>query len=176
MVWTIRREAGILCDRALRPLPTHSHQPCARPTSHPSNTTPIPSKRHPNPHKKGLLCPKSNVSTAGMAWPIRRDAGILCDRAQQALRRLPTHSHQLPATRHKLSAPAIYPSHTKKRQAGFPLTCRFCNEPQLTSDKLLFVFSCVVFVFCIRFRCNLFIVNLSFRRNIIFAFRHAAVD
>ena|GEM_PF-3534707 len=64
----------------------------------------------------------------------------------------------------------------KKRQAGFLLTCRFCNEPQLTSDKLLFVFSRVVFVFCIRFRCNLFIVDLSFRRNIIFAFRHATVD
>ncbi|MBK5016996.1 hypothetical protein IBT54_003975 [Pantoea sp. S62] len=68
------------------------------------------------------------------------------------------------------------PDLKKKRQAGFPLTCRFCNEPQLTSDKLLFVFCCVVFVYCICFRCNLFIVDLSFRRNIIFAFRHAAVD
>ncbi|MDQ1214140.1 hypothetical protein QE436_003454 [Pantoea anthophila] len=62
----------------------------------------------------------------------------------------------------------------KKRQAGFPLTCRFCNEPQLMPDNLLVVFGRVVFVF--RFRCNLFIVRIRFRRNIILAFRHAAVD
>ena len=68
------------------------------------------------------------------------------------------------------------PSHTKKRQAGFPLTCRFCNEPQLTSDKLLFVFSGVVFVFRVRFRCTLFIVDLCLWRDIILAFRHATVD
>ena len=72
--------------------------------------------------------------------------------------------------------PAISPSHQKKRQAGFPLTCRFCNEPQLTPDKLLFVFSRVVFVFCIRFRRNLFIVDLCFRRDIFLTFRHATVD
>ncbi|CAH6227665.1 hypothetical protein DAPPPG734_06360 [Pantoea agglomerans] len=167
-----------------------SHQPSAishpfsRPASKTSNTTPIPSKRHPNPNKKGLLCPKSKASTPGMAWPIRMDAGILCDRATRAFRRLPTHSHQLPATSyqlpaisHKLSAPCNLPiTHKKKRQAGFPLTCRFCNEPQLTPDKLLFVFSRVVFVFCIRFRRNLFIVNLCFRRDIFLAFRHATVD
>ncbi|WP_222423877.1 hypothetical protein, partial [Pantoea agglomerans] len=66
---------------AFRRLPTHSHQPFSRPASHTSNNTPIPSKRHPNPNKKGLLCPKSKASTPGMAWPIRMDAGILCDRA-----------------------------------------------------------------------------------------------
>ena len=91
--------------------------------------------------------------------------------------RLTAISFQLPATRHKLSAPCNLPiTHKKKRQAGFPLTCRFCNEPQLTPDKLLFVFSRVVFVFCIRFRRNLFIVNLCFRRDIFLAFRHATVD
>ncbi|PWJ83271.1 UNVERIFIED_ORG: hypothetical protein C7430_101847 [Pantoea agglomerans] len=84
---------------------------------------------------------------------------------------------QPPATSHKLYAPCNLPiTHKKKRQAGFPLTCRFCNEPQLTPDKLLFVFSRVVFVFCIRFRRNLFIVNLCFRRDIFLAFRHATVD
>jgi len=40
-----------------------------------------PSQRHHSPDKKGLQCPKSKASTPGMAWPIRRDAGILCDRA-----------------------------------------------------------------------------------------------
>jgi hypothetical protein len=80
-------------------------------------------------------------------------------------------SHQPPA----LSS-LLLPHHQKKRQAGFPLTCRFCNEPQLTPDKLLFVFSRVVFVFCIRFRRNLFIVVLCFRRDIFLAFRHATVD
>ena len=75
--------------------PATSHPPFSRPASHTSNnTTPIPSKRHQNPNKKGLLCPKSKASTPGMAWPIRMDAGILCDRAQQAFRQLPTHSHQ----------------------------------------------------------------------------------
>ncbi len=69
-------------------------QPFSRPASKTSNNTPIPSKRHPNPTKKGLLCPKSKASTPGMAWTIRMDAGILCDRAQQAFRQLPTHSHQ----------------------------------------------------------------------------------
>ena len=39
-----------------------------------------------------------------MAWPIRTDAGILCDRASRAFRRLPTHSHQLPATSYQLPA------------------------------------------------------------------------
>ena len=86
----------------------------------------------------------------------------------------PATSNQQPASSPKLPAPS--PSHTKKRQAGFPLTCRFCNELQLTPDKLLFVFSRVVFVFCIRFRRNLFIVVLCFRRDIFLAFRHATVD
>ncbi|MGC1064314.1 hypothetical protein WKH44_23850, partial [Pantoea agglomerans] len=85
--------------------PATSH-PFSRPASKTSNNTPIPSKRHPNPNKKGLLCPKSKASTPGMAWPIRMDAGILCDRAQQALRRLPTHSHQ------PFSRPASHTSNT----------------------------------------------------------------
>ncbi|MGC0886034.1 hypothetical protein, partial [Pantoea agglomerans] len=50
-------------------------QPFSRPASKTSNNTPIPSKRPPNPTKKGLLCPKSKASTPGMAWPIRMDAG-----------------------------------------------------------------------------------------------------
>lgn len=120
--------------------------------------------------------PEEQSVWPAMAWPIRMDAGTLCDRAQQSFRRLPTHSHQLPATSHKLSAPCNLPITQKKRQAGFPLTCRFCNELQLTPDKLLFVFSRVVFVFCIRFRRNLFIVVLCFRRDIFLAFRHATVD
>ncbi|MGV6481558.1 hypothetical protein ACT2VT_000984 [Pantoea agglomerans] len=40
--------------------------------------------------------PEEQSVWPAMAWPIRMDAGILCDRAQQALRRLPTHSHQPP--------------------------------------------------------------------------------
>ena len=35
-----------------------------------------------------------------MAWPIRTDAGILCDRASRAFGRLLTHSHQQLATSH----------------------------------------------------------------------------
>ncbi len=69
MAWPIRMDAGILCDRAqqaLRRLPTHSHQPFSRPASKTSNNTPIPSKRHHNPNKKGLLCPKSKAS--GPRW------------------------------------------------------------------------------------------------------------
>ncbi len=155
--------------------PAPSHQPFSRPASHTSNNTPIPSKRHPNPNKKGPLCPKSKASTPGMAWPIRMDTGILCDRAQQPCdgSRLTAPSSQPPA----LSS-LLLPHHTKKTagRVSPDLTCRFCNEPQLTPDKLLFVFSRVVFVFCIRFRRNLFIVVLCFRRDIFLAFRHATVD
>ncbi len=168
------------------PLRSGSAGLSAAPLSQQPTPAPLPlcpathTKRHHNPNKKGLHCPKSKASTPGMAWPIRRDAGFLCDRAVRVFRRLPTCRYRcdraVQAFRRLLTDSHLLPNPIKKRQAGFPLTCRFCNEPQLTSDKLFFVFSRVVFVFCIRFRCNLFIVDLCFWRDIILAFRYATVD
>jgi len=33
------------------------------------------------PNREGMVCLKSKASAPGMAQPIRRDAGILCDQA-----------------------------------------------------------------------------------------------
>ena len=164
--------AGLSFAAASPPHPQESAS--SRPRTHRSEAT-------PNPGEKGPPCPKSKASTPGMAWPIRRDAVILCGRAWRAFRLQRPEATPHPAEK-SLSIAAASPPHPsaaerplqKKRQAGFPLTCRFCNEPQLMPDNLLVVFSRVVFVF--RFRCNLFIVRIRFRRDIILAFRHAAVD
>ena len=228
--------AGLSIAAASPPHPQESASSSPRP--HRPEATPFPGE-------KGLPYPKSKASTPGMAWPIRRDAGTLCDRAWRAFRLQRPHRHThknphpparaltglkrhlIPARkacharrakrprqgwrgrsagmresfaighggpfvrsglkRHHIPPRKAFRSqrphrHThlrpnaplqKKRQAGFPLTCRFCNEPQLMPDNLL-VFSRVVFVF--RFRCNLFIVSIRFRRDIILALRHAAVD
>ena len=165
-------------------------QPFSRPASKTSNNTPIPSKRYPNPTRKARYARRAKRPRQGWrgrsAW-MRESFAIghsgpfggsqLTATSHQppaTSNQPPATSHQQPASSPKLPAPS--PSHKKKRQAGFPLTCRFCNELQLTPDKLLFVFSRVVFVFCIRFRRNLFIVVLCFRRDIFLAFRHATVD
>ncbi len=158
-----------------------SHQPPA--TSHfpdpplrPQTTRPSPQSDTQIPTRKACYARRAKRPRQGWrgrsAW-MRESFAIghsrPCDDS-----RLTAISSQPPAI--SSLPPAISPSHKKKRQAGFPLTCRFCNEPQLTPDKLLFVFSRVVFVFCIRFRRNLFIVVLCFRRDIFLAFRHATVD
>ncbi len=167
--------------------PATSHQPFSRPASHTSNnTTPHPLKATPKSQQERPAMPEEQSVHArdgvadphGCGNPLRSGiVGLSAAPNSQP----PATSHQPPATSNQQPAsspklPAPSPSHKKKRQAGFPLTCRFCNELQLTPDKLLFVFSRVVFVFCIRFRRNLFIVVLCFRRDIFLAFRHATVD
>ncbi len=89
-------------------------QPFSRPASKTSNNTPIPSKRHPNPTKKGLLCPKSKAS--GPRWRGRsawmRESFAIghsrpCDGS-----RLTATSHQPPATSH-FPAPPLRPQTTR---------------------------------------------------------------
>ena len=64
-----------------------------------------PPEATPEPSEKDPLCPKSKASTPGKAWPIRRDAGFLCDRASRAFRQHPTQSA-------RLTAPQIPPEAT----------------------------------------------------------------
>ena len=85
MAWPIRMDAGILCDRAqqsFRRLPSDCHQPAIFPTrlshlkqhAHPLKATPKSQQERP-------AMPEEQSVWPAMAWPIRMDAGILCDRA-----------------------------------------------------------------------------------------------
>ncbi|MGC0987446.1 hypothetical protein WKH15_23290, partial [Pantoea agglomerans] len=59
------------------------HQPtaiCINPPSIEISTVLLPKVMH-RPNREGIVCLKSKASTPGMAWPIRMDAGILCDQA-----------------------------------------------------------------------------------------------
>jgi len=92
-------------------------QPFSRPASKTSNNTPIPSKRHPNPTKKGLLCPKSKAS--GPRWRGRsawmRESFAIGHSGPFGGSQLTATSHQPPATSHQ--PPAIFPtrlSHLKQ--------------------------------------------------------------
>ncbi len=154
--------------------PATSHFP--DPPLTPQTTRPSPQSDTQIPTRKACCARRAKRPRQGWrgrsAW--MRESFAIGHSGPYGGSQLTATSNQPPASSPKLPAPS--PSHKKKRQAGFPLTCRFCNEPQLTPDKLLFVFSRVVFVFCIRFRRNLFIVVLCFRRDIFLAFRHATVD
>gem|GEM_PF-6001565 len=93
--------AGLSLKAASPPHP--QEYASSRPRTHPPEAT-------PHPGEKGLPCPKSKASTPRMAWPIRRDAGILCDRAWRAFRSQRPHCrHRLPCTPHK-----------KNGRPGFP--------------------------------------------------------
>ncbi len=137
--------------------PPHPQESASsRPRTHPPEATPYPARK---------ACHARRAKRPRQGWR-GRSAGM---RESFAI------GHGGSFDRSGLTAATGYLAHRiKKRQAGFPLTCRFCNEPQLMPDNLLVVFSRVVFIF--RFRCNLFIVRIRFRRDIILAFRHAAVD
>ena len=184
MAQPIRREAGFLYDRAVRAFrphpahrsalhrftPSHPTTTSAQPPAHLSQTRKTRSARRAKRPRQGW---RGRSAGKRDSFAIGQCGSFVRTQLTAAPSTASLH-HRPPLT----AAPPQCSLHQrqKKRQAGFPLACRFGNESQLTSDKLLFVFSRVVFVFRIRFRCNLFIVDLRFRRDIFLAFRYAPVD
>jgi len=126
MASPIRREAGFLCDHAGLSGTTHRASRASR-AHHSLNRTlpePQPAKLRTAAERAGKARLKSKACEPGMASPIRREAGLLCDQAG-----LFCTTHRASRALNRASRPRLtHPPHPAIKTPLKQKTCRYLEN------------------------------------------------